>query len=565
MSTTSLSNDAVKSTRLGPKIWFCAIFFGLIGQIAWIVENMYFATFAQDIYANSGRHDLGYVVTTLMVIFSAITATVTTIFAGGLCDKVGKRKPFISYGYIAWGITIMLFAAIPMSAKGAMVAGVAVMLIIFDCIMTLAGSTSNDAAFNAWVIDHTDTTNRGKVNAILSIMPVIAVVLVFIGLGPLYDKEKASNWLFFIVLGAIPLVAGVIAIFLLKDKPNLVKNANPNYLKETFYGFRPNVAKKNKMLYVTLTASCIVGIAQQTFFSYLINFVVETLGFGSSFVIPLAVIIVASAVFTGVCGVFYDKLGRKHFYIPLLAVMILSTLSLYLLKFTPKGSAGMQAILYIGGILMMGAILSLGGALGATFQDYIPRGYEGRFQGVRMCFSVLIPMIVGPIISLGIGMDAMGMNADGFTPPYEIFLAASIIALFAIIPIIFVIKDSTRLRQSLIAERNFVGDAAENLDQAANFVDNAAENLDQAANFVDNAAENPDQTDNFVDNAAENPDQTDSFVDDATADHVSTDSFADDAINDPVPTNSPTDDTASNPTPVNDVESQADEINSVEE
>lgn len=108
--------ENAKSTRLGWKIWFSAIVFGLVGQIAWVVENMYFATFAQDIYTNSGNRDMAYVVTTLMVIFSAITATVTTIFAGGLCDKLGKRKVFVSYGYIAWGLTIMLFAAIPMRA-----------------------------------------------------------------------------------------------------------------------------------------------------------------------------------------------------------------------------------------------------------------------------------------------------------------------------------------------------------------------------------------------------------------------------------------------------------------
>lgn len=100
--------ENAKSTRLGWKIWFSAIVFGLVGQIAWVVENMYFATFAQDIYTNSGNRDMAYVVTTLMVIFSAITATVTTIFAGGLCDKLGKRKVFVSYGYIAWGLTIRI-------------------------------------------------------------------------------------------------------------------------------------------------------------------------------------------------------------------------------------------------------------------------------------------------------------------------------------------------------------------------------------------------------------------------------------------------------------------------
>ncbi len=444
--------NTIKSTKLGGRIWFNAIFFGLIGQIAWCVENMYFATYAQDIFENSGRSELSYVITTLMVIFSAIAATTTTIFAGGLCDKVGKRKPFIAYGYIAWGVTIMLFAAIPMRAEGTMVAGIAVLLILFDCIMTIAGSTSNDAAFNAWVTDVTDSTNRGKVSTILSIMPVIAVVIIFIGLGGLYNKENESNWLFFVVLGAIPLVSGVIALFTLKDSNKIVKTTSSTYLKDTFYGFSKKVIKDNKMLYVCLAASCLVGISQQTFFSYLINFMIKTIGFGDGFVIPMAVIIVGAAVITGVCGVLFDKFGKKHFFFPLLATVIIGTLMMFLLKFT-EGTA-LTALAYVGGLLMMGALLSLGGALNASFQDYIPEGYEGRFQGVRMCFTVLIPMIVGPLISMAIGLDAMGMNGADFTPPYEIFLAASVIAVFAFVPLFFVRKDANRLRQTLIAKRD---------------------------------------------------------------------------------------------------------------
>lgn len=155
--------------RISGRIWFSAIFFGLIGQIAWIVENMYFATFAQDIFSNSGRADMAYLVTTLMVVFSALTATITTVIAGGLCDKAGKRKPFIAYGYIAWGFTIMLFALLPMSVTEANLALVATLLVVFDCIMTVAGSTSNDAAFNAWVADNTSPSNRGRVNSALSV------------------------------------------------------------------------------------------------------------------------------------------------------------------------------------------------------------------------------------------------------------------------------------------------------------------------------------------------------------------------------------------------------------
>ena len=87
-------------------------------------------------------------------------------------------------------------------------------------------------------------------------------------------------------------------------------------------------------------------------------------------------------------------------------------------------------------------VLALTGILNAAFQDRIPKGGEGRFQGVRMCFTVLIPMIIGPIISLIIGLDALGMNGEGFVPPYSIFLAGAIIATLAALPLLLVRRDS---------------------------------------------------------------------------------------------------------------------------
>ena len=440
----------MEKKKLGGRLWFSIIFFGLIGQIAWIVENMYFATFCQDIFGNSGRPDLSYIVTTLMVILSAVTATATTIWAGAKCDAAGKRKPFIAYGYIVWGFTIMIFALIPMKASAGAVFIVGFLLVLFDCIMTFAGSTANDAAFNAWVADNTDTTNRGRVNTILSMMPVFAVIIVFIGLGSLYSSANETNSIFFIVLGCIPTVSGIIALFTLKDSDKLTSSVNREYIKDTFYGFRKDVIKENRMMYICLASACIVGISQQTFFSYLMNFVIKTLGFGDAFVVPVAVIILGAAVITGIMGVLFDRYGRKKFYFPLLAGCIAGTFSFYLLK----DMKNIGPVLYIGGIVMMGSILSLTGALQSAFQDYIPEGFEGRFQGVRMCFTVLIPMIIGPVISMIIGLDAMGMNGDDFAPTYEIFLAAAIVAVLGFIPMYFVRKDAGRLRSVLLDKMN---------------------------------------------------------------------------------------------------------------
>jgi len=433
--------EKTKSTPLGGRVWFTAVFFGLVGQIAWVVENMYFATLAQDIFANSGRQDLAYIVTTLMVIFSAVTATLATIFSGGICDRLGRRKPFVAYGYMIWGLTIMAFAFMPMRAVGRTQLLVAELLVIFDCLMTFCGSTANDAAFNAWVTDVTDPTNRGKVNSILSTLPVFAVVIIFLGLGSLYSAENENNALFFLILGLIPMLSGVLALGVFRDAPRSARTSEEeSLLSETFYGFRLSVMRANPMLYVTLIAACVVGIAQQTFFSYLINFVVRTLGFGDGFAVPMAVIIVGAALMTGGLGFLFDRFGKKHFYLPLGLGVVVGTLTMFLLRnFT---GAALSALLYIGGIVMMGAILSLTGALTAHFQDQIPKGYEGRFQGVRMCFIVLIPMIVGPLISLSIGLDAMGLNGDTFAPTYEIFLAAAIVAAVALVPLWFVRRHS---------------------------------------------------------------------------------------------------------------------------
>ena len=452
-----------QGAAFGKKLWACAIIFGLIGQIAWVVENMFFAKFGQDLFDTRG--ELYYTVTTLMVILSAVTATVTTIFAGGLIDKTGKRKPFITVGYLLWGVTIMLFAVIPIDFSDDKNWGIIAALVILDCVMTFFGSTANDAAFNTWVADVTNVKNRGLVNTILSVMPVIATVLVF-GIGmftydsgsmvdgvkvPIAMRDPLNIKLFFIIMGIFPMVGSVLSAFMMKDAPGIIKNSNPEYLKETFYGFRPSVIKQNKMMYVTLGTVCLLGIAQQIFMSYLINFIQNTLGI-DDYIIPLAVIIVVGAIITGVLGALFDKFGRKNFYFPLLAILVAGAIVVYCMDF--MDSSAYLPILIAGGSILLGAILALGGALTASFQDYIPKGAEGRFQGVRMCFTVLIPMALGIGIAQAVGVDSMNVHDAGqVSPPFRLFLAAGIVAAIAAIPLIWVVKDSDRLRRDLIARK----------------------------------------------------------------------------------------------------------------
>ena len=138
------------------KFWCVLTLFSLVGQIAWVVENMYLNVFIYKMF----RATPGDIAT--MVSASAVAATVTTILIGALSDKIGKRKIFICGGYILWGISIFAFVFIRTDVINALfpaaVSAAAVganLVIIFDCIMTFFGSSANDAAFNAWLTDNT--------------------------------------------------------------------------------------------------------------------------------------------------------------------------------------------------------------------------------------------------------------------------------------------------------------------------------------------------------------------------------------------------------------------------
>ena len=96
----------MKKTKLPARFWVALTLFSFIGQVAWVVENMYFNVFIYKMF----RADAGDI--SLMVAASAVAATVTTLIIGALSDKLGKRRIFIAGGYILWGISILSFALI---------------------------------------------------------------------------------------------------------------------------------------------------------------------------------------------------------------------------------------------------------------------------------------------------------------------------------------------------------------------------------------------------------------------------------------------------------------------
>ena len=94
---------------------------------------------------------------------------------------MGKRRAFVCWGYILWGITTAAFALFGNGQVGGDVGLAVTLFVVMDCVMSAIGSTANDSAFSAWVTDVTDVTNRGVVDIVLSIMPILALTVIFAG------------------------------------------------------------------------------------------------------------------------------------------------------------------------------------------------------------------------------------------------------------------------------------------------------------------------------------------------------------------------------------------------
>ena len=101
------------------KFYIALVIFSLVGQVAWVVENMYLNVFIYKMFQASPES------ISAMVAASAVAATVTTLLVGALSDKVGKRKLFICGGYILWGISIWSFALIRLDVINAVFPAVA--------------------------------------------------------------------------------------------------------------------------------------------------------------------------------------------------------------------------------------------------------------------------------------------------------------------------------------------------------------------------------------------------------------------------------------------------------
>ncbi len=450
--------------KLSARVWVGIVLFMFMGSLAWNVENVYFNTFLNDCVYDQGDFGASLTLTgavNIMVTLSAVTAVVTTFFMGTLSEKMKNRKVFISFGYIAWGIVTALFGFITkdnvasifgLEDSAQIVTVTAWVVVIMDMVMTFMGSTSNDSAFNAWVTDVTTPESRPMVETVFTFMGFIAMGAIMV-VGSMAQSGAIPYSAFFIGLGIVVAIVGVIGIFLLENPAKFQKQEETpapktSYWADLFYGFRPSVIKENSNLYLILSSGCIFNCAFQVFFPYLFIYlgsVVLPANEGVDFlsagvIVPAVLSVIAIVVET----IFLMKIAKDYKALSFILSVILLVVSMFVLSLTTN-----IVCIIIGIAPGLIAYIVIMIQFGATVRDNIPQDKVGLFQGIRMIFLVLIPMVVGPtlgnIAAQNSDVKYIENGIEKVLPTEDMFLYAGIVALLIFIPMLaFLKKDKER-------------------------------------------------------------------------------------------------------------------------
>ncbi|MFA5421326.1 MAG: MFS transporter [Bacilli bacterium] len=462
MKPTAEKKDKKYHGLGGFRFWFIVMAMGLAGHLCWNMENQWFTTF---VYAKiEGNVDL----VTCMVIVSATVTTLSTFIFGTLSDRLGKRKRFVSIGYILWGISTIIFGLTEYARASNITFFIFLsgFLVVFtDAVMSFFGSMAFDAGYNTWVNDYTTSKNKGQVGAALAAMPVIGTVLgtVLGGILIVINNPTAGDpsthvpaldnyQLLFGVMGLFVILVGISSVFLMKDAPTTKPNKQGSYFMQFIDVFNFKKLKGNpnnkEMLLANLVA-CFFFIPFNFYFVHMGNWLIYDIGFTPDDMGLIEGIALLLAVLVTIP---FAKLINKN-KIPLVALIsvLVNALGLFIIFFFVKGpeNADIHNLISIKNLPLVLAVFLVGTGYVLITQTCMiwvrglfPEENRGQFEGIRSLFFTLIPMLIGTLIGGGIikytphliQNDIYGNPID--VPQENLFLFAGILVMVTIVPLV---------------------------------------------------------------------------------------------------------------------------------
>lgn len=339
-------------------------------------------------------------------------------------------------GYAAWGITVILFGLTEYFDHSDMTM-LTVLVVAGDCIMSFIGAMANDSGFIAWTTDITEEGNRGKMGAVVAVLPVAGTILG----GLLFGKiiEKIDYFKFYIVLGIFLAVMSIGVHFMVKDAPDVVPNKDPKgFWHQVFSVFDFSLLKNNKLMRDVCIIFSVYFIGFQMYFSHLTNFLVYTQGYSTGNAgLVLGLPLIAALPFTFMCSKYLDN-GK--FYNVMYVSVALTVFGL-LLVWIPK-----TFVTCLGIFLFGTGYMCIYQALMVMLKNCMPKSMHGQSEGIRQIFYVVIPMCIGtPIGSFLIKHFGFAMKNEygvaGYSANWVVFIAAALWMPLTLIPITKAKKD----------------------------------------------------------------------------------------------------------------------------
>ncbi len=432
-----MKSETAGKEKVSIKNWILIWVFGMAGQLCWNVENQWFNTFVYKKIAPDPT------IIAWMTAVSAAFTTISTFASGTWSDRIGKRKPFVCIGYMLWGLFTIVYGATEFLPKDPLILA-AVMVVALDAVMSFFGSMGNDAGYNSWTTDITTPGNRGQLGAVLAAQPVIATIVGTVVSGIII--EALDYFAFFIIMGVFVSLVGLVGLFFMKEGPGLKAVRNEKgFFHQVLSVFDLKNFVKNKQLFLVFLIMTAYFVCFNFYFIHVGNYFIYTMGFseGTAGVIQGAGLLIA-VLTTIPAAKFINRGGQGK---AILFSVIATVCGLVVLGFSGTSVVLMEVGIVLAGI---GYVLMLQTTT-AWAKNLYPENQRGQYEGVRILFFVLIPMIIGPSLA-GVVINHAGLpftnefGITGMAPRANLFLYGAALALLTLIPLYFANKEQQKAR-----------------------------------------------------------------------------------------------------------------------
>lgn len=429
-----MNNNLQKDKRSGFSMWLLIWGLGLAGQICWNMENQWFNTF---VYAKIAKDPK---IITGMLICSAAATTFATFFFGTWADRTGKRRTFISFGYILWGIFTIAFGLTQFISHDQYLL-MAASVVLADTVMSFFGSMGNDAGFNTWTNDIMTDKNRGGIGAALATQPVLGTILGTV-IGGMLVGENDNYMRLFVVMGVFVIIFGFVSLFALNKKDDVEPSVRGSFWQQfaSVFNFRKFFAQKELVLVNIGVSLFFIGF--NVYFAYMGNYIIYYLGYSADQMGIIEAVPLMLAMLTAVpIGILINK--NKHPYLALASVVV-NIIGLLILYSITEADVNPDSIFDLRiwlGIFVVG--VGYVGILQTTkvwTKQLYPKDAKGQFEGIWILFFVLIPMIGGSLIGQKVVSSSNASFMDEvsgqwqYIPNGNIFIVGAAVILLSAIP-----------------------------------------------------------------------------------------------------------------------------------